>query len=72
MKTFGGLGHETGNNRLDFGGDPDHDADPEFLVLISIEIQEFLKDSLQSFLHPIRGVITPSPNFRTTPPGFVS
>jgi len=23
-----------------------------------------------SFLHPLRGVITP--NFRTTPPGFVS
>jgi len=29
MKNFRGMGRGPRNNRLDFGGDPDHAADPE-------------------------------------------
>ena len=30
MKFFGAVGCVTNNKRLDFSGDPDHDADPRF------------------------------------------
>jgi len=50
MKIYGTVGHNSRNNRLDFGGNPDLDPDPGiFWTNFTTAILAIVKDSRREF-----------------------